>query len=120
MHGISFADALQNYWILAVGHGKGAAGHAASGGAVNDPRRRAPRLRLVVAIETDTDGVHAVEVETPRLRDGFTAAVRSMDTDVLTAPGGLEALRGVLHDRAREVLGEDAPRTILITDFITT
>ena len=82
------------------------------------PSRRAPRLRVGVAIETDAGTADRTQHEAPRLRDGFTAAVRELGAEALSAPGGLEALRAALLMRARAVLGEEAVSGVLITDYV--
>jgi len=90
---------------------------------LSDPeqgRRRAPRLRVVIALETDEKAAKRAEEEAPRLRDGFTAAAREVGPETLTGPEGLETLREAFLESARGVLGETSVRSVLLTDYITT
>ncbi len=115
----------------AVGEGYGAAEAQASVivpmepiiVSLSDPeqgRRRAPRLRVVIALETDEKAAKRAEEEAPRLRDGFTAVAREVGPETLTGPEGLETLRAAFLESARGVLGETSVRSVLLTDYITT
>ena len=57
------------------------------------------------------------EADLPKLRDGFTAAVRDVATSVLLGPEGLEAVRGALNEATRRVLLDDEAY-VLITDYV--
>ena len=83
-------------------------------------RRRAPRLRVVVALETDEDTASQLHADDARLRDGFIAAARALGAEALAGPDGLEALRASYLERARGVLGEEAVMAVLVTDYVMT
>ena len=80
--------------------------------------RRGVRLRLGVTLETDAATAETAGKAEPRLRDGFTAAARGLGPEALTRQGGLEALRAALLAQARAVLGEEAVKAVLITDYV--
>lgn len=83
-------------------------------------RRRAPRLRVVVALETDEKTATGLDTDDARLRDGFIAAARTLGAEALAGPDGLEALRAAFLERARETLGEEAVSGVLVTDYVMT
>lgn len=74
----------------------------------------APHLRVGLAIVAS--GVPS-ESDMPRLRDGFTAAVREVTTPVLLGPEGLEVLRAALNEAAQRLL-DDEQAHVLITDYV--
>ncbi len=82
--------------------------------------RRAPRLRMVIAVEAFEDYLTDPAVIQLKLRDGFTAAARALPPETLGGPEGLEALRLELLTAAKDMLGEDAVSAILITDYLMT
>ena len=83
-------------------------------------RRRAPRLRVVVALEVGGDAAGGLEADDARLRDGFIAAARGLGAEALAGPDGLEALRAAFLERARATLGEEAVMGVLVTDYVMT
>ncbi|MEM9421024.1 MAG: flagellar basal body-associated FliL family protein [Pseudomonadota bacterium] len=82
--------------------------------------RRAPRLRIAIAVEALEDSLTDPAVISLKLRDGFTAAARALPPDQLGGPGGLEILREELLTAAKAMLGENAVSSILITDYLMT
>lgn len=83
-------------------------------------RRRAPRLRVVIALETNEDIASHTDMSDPRLRDGFIAAARALGAEALAGPEGLETLRAAFLVSARETLGEAAVSGVLVTDYVIT
>ena len=83
-------------------------------------RRRAPRLRVVIALEVDEATAGGTAADDPRLRDGLTAAARALGAEALSGPDGLEALRAAALERARTILSEEAVRAVLVTDYVMT
>ena len=81
-------------------------------------RRRAPRLRVVVAVVAEETAAGDLSADDPVLRDGFTAAARRLGAETLAGPDGLEALRAAFLAHARETLGEEAVRGVLVTDYV--
>jgi flagellar basal body-associated protein FliL len=87
--------------------------------AADDPaRRRAPRLRLSLALEVEEGAAKHAEEEAARLRDGVVAAARSLGPEVLAGPEGLDALREAILGRTKEILGDGAVSGVLITDYV--
>ncbi|MEM6650377.1 MAG: flagellar basal body-associated FliL family protein [Pseudomonadota bacterium] len=84
------------------------------------PGRRAPRLRVAVAVEGKEKSMKDISVISLKLRDGFTAAARGLPPEILGGPEGLETLRDAFLEEARSLMGEDAITSILITDYLMT
>lgn len=82
--------------------------------------RRAPRLRIAIAVEGLESHLAAGEVVTIKLRDGFTAALREMPPAEIGQANGLDRVRAHLLEEAGAVLGSGAVSQILITDFLMT
>lgn len=84
----------------------------------SSPQRRPSRLRVVIGIEGGPGIEEAAKAETARLRDAVTAAARGLSAEELASPQGLGVLREALLLSARDVLGDEAVRNVLITDYV--
>lgn len=67
----------------------------------------------------DTDPLQADQAKLlmPRVVDAFNGLLAGIDPAALDRRGILEILRAEMATRARFVLGEDAVRDLLITEF---
>ena len=74
---------------------------------------------LVLAASLETDSAHQAEVEhlMPRVSDAFTGFLSGIDPSAYDKRGVLEIIRAELLTRTRYVLGEDAIKELLITEF---
>lgn len=74
---------------------------------------------LVVTAMIDTDPLQADQAKLlmPRVVDAFNGLLAGIDPAALDRRGILEILRAEMATRARFVLGEDAVRDLLITEF---
>jgi flagellar FliL protein len=74
---------------------------------------------LVLAASLETDSAHQAEVAhlMPRVSDAFTSFLSGIDPAAYDKRGVLEIIRAELLARTRYVLGEDAIKDLLITEF---
>ncbi|SNT73128.1 flagellar basal body-associated FliL family protein [Paracoccus seriniphilus] len=73
---------------------------------------------LSVSIETGAEHAAGIEQLTPRLLDAFNAFVAGIDPAAYDKRGVLEIVRAELMTRARQILGEEAVKGLLITEFL--
>ncbi|MFC3168166.1 flagellar basal body-associated FliL family protein [Paracoccus fontiphilus] len=74
---------------------------------------------LVVSASIETDGAHQADVAhlMPRVLDAFTAFLSGIDPAAYDKRGVLEIIRAELVTRSRYVLGNEAIKDLLITEF---
>lgn len=74
---------------------------------------------LVLAASIETDAAHKAEVMhlMPRVQDAFTAFLSGIDPAAYDKRGVLEIIRAELVTRCRYVLGQEALKDLLITEF---
>ena len=74
---------------------------------------------LILAASLETDSAHQAEVAhlMPRVSDAFTSFLSGIDPAAYDKRGVLEIIRAELLARTRYVLGEDAIKDLLITEF---
>ena len=74
---------------------------------------------LVLAASIETDSAHKAEVAhlMPRLQDAFNAFLSGIDPAAYEKRGVLEIIRAELVTRSRYVLGNEALKDLLITEF---
>ncbi|MBU2956821.1 flagellar basal body-associated FliL family protein [Paracoccus sp. 1_MG-2023] len=74
---------------------------------------------LVLSATVETDAAHHADVEhlMPRLSDAFTTFLSGVDAQAYDKRGVLEIIRTELLSRSRMVLGQDAIKDLLITEF---
>ncbi|SNR54565.1 flagellar basal body protein FliL [Paracoccus sediminis] len=75
--------------------------------------------QLVVSASIETDSAHQAEVThlMPRILDAFTGFLSGIDPAAYDKRGVLEIIRAELVTRSRYVLGADAVKDLLITEF---
>ena len=74
-------------------------------------------LVVTALIDIDPAAADQARLLMPRLVDAFTTFLSHIDPAALDRRGILEILRAEMATRARFVLGEDAVRDLLITEF---
>ncbi|WP_022706014.1 flagellar basal body-associated FliL family protein [Paracoccus zeaxanthinifaciens] len=74
---------------------------------------------LVLSATVETDIAHRTDVEhlMPRISDAFTTFLSGVDAQAYDKRGVLEVIRTELLSRSRLVLGDDAIKDLLITEF---
>lgn len=74
---------------------------------------------LVLAASLETDSAHQAEVKhlMPRILDTFTGFLSGIDPAAYDKRGVLEIIRAELLTRSRYVLGTEAIKDLLITEF---
>ena len=74
---------------------------------------------LILAASIETDSAHKAEVAhlMPRVQDAFTAFLSGIDAAAYDKRGVLEIIRTELVTRSRYVLGTEALKDLLITEF---
>lgn len=74
---------------------------------------------LILSASIETDGAHAAEVTylMPRVLDSFNTFLSGIDPAAYDKRGVLEIIRAELLTRSRYVLGNDALKDLLITEF---
>lgn len=84
---------------------------------LNIPGGRGQSLLLAASFETDS--AHQAEVAhlMPRILDTFTDFLSGIDAAAYDKRGVLEIIRAELLTRSRYVLGDDAIKGLLITEF---
>lgn len=77
------------------------------------------RLTLSLAASIETDKAHEKDIAhlMPRVLDTFTVFLLDIDSAAYDKRGVLEIIRAELLSRTRQVLGEDAVKDLLITEF---
>ena len=81
------------------------------------PGGRARSLILSATIESDTTHKSQVQHLMPRVSDAFTTFLSDVDPSAYEKRGVLEIIRTELVARTRLVLGEEAVKDLLITEF---
>lgn len=78
-----------------------------------------PPRELILSASIETDQAHQAEVKhlMPRVMDAFTSFLSEVDRAAYDKRGVLEIIRAELVTRTRYVLGEEAVRDLLITEF---
>lgn len=78
-----------------------------------------PTRELILSASIETDAEHQAEVRylTPRVLDAFTSFLSEVDRAAYDKRGVLEIIRAELVTRTRFVLGEEAVKDLLITEF---
>lgn len=75
--------------------------------------------QIVVSASIETDSAHQAEVAhlMPRILDAFTGFLSGIDPAAYDKRGVLEIIRAELVTRSRYVLGTEAVKDLLITEF---
>ncbi|MDB6178745.1 flagellar basal body protein FliL [Paracoccus sp. Z330] len=82
------------------------------------PGGRGRNLLLAASIETDAGHAPTIEQLMPRVTDSFNGFIAGVDPAAYDKRGVLEIVRAELTTRARQILGEEAVKGLLITEFL--
>ncbi|MBC9246766.1 flagellar basal body-associated FliL family protein [Paracoccus sp. 11-3] len=77
------------------------------------------RLMLSLSVSLETDEAHKKDIahQMPRVLDTFAVFLSNIDAAAYDKRGVVEIIRAELLSRTRQVLGEDAVKDLLITEF---